>query len=342
MALEKTVLSIEKMRDILMAEYGVHLIEEHSLAFGTANCFKVRCTEDDFFLKEYQSRFTLSDVEREAALVSFLRSKGFPVARFLKTTGGKNGIMINGHVIGIQEFITGKTYLNDLPRSLLLESAKYLGMMHRYLKDYPMKMDMDHEWVKQAFSSKEFSGKCNELLAVLEENRSDPNYERIRKDLIFKKELSRYIEKLKLHYIGITYTPTHGDYTACQLICDEGRIKAICDFASAASLPAVWEIMRSYMQSSGTCREGIPFDIADLILYVREYLKYFPLSKRDLTSMPYVYLFQLARSLYGYKEYLITKSENRNALIEFAFWRTVICREIYGKAAEISYALGSL
>ena len=58
--------------------------------------------------------------------------------------------------------------------------------------------------------------------------------------------------------------------------------------------------------------------------------------------MPYVYLFQLARSFYGYKEYLITKAENRNDLIKFALWRTDICREIYIKADEIASALGSL
>lgn len=341
MALEKTVLSMERMQDILVAEYGFHLIENYSLAFGTANCFKIHCAEGDFFLKEYQSQFTLADVEREAALVSFLGSKGFPVAHFVKTTDGKNGITVNGHAIGIQEFVTGKTYQNNLPHPLLLESAKYLGMMHRDLKDYPMKTDMDQEWVDR-FSAKEFAEKCNKFLDVLEENKSDPNYERIYRDILFKRELIRSIELWKQYYIGITYTPTHGDYSACQLVCDEGRIKAIIDFSSAASLPAVWEIMRSYMQSSGTCREGIPFDISDLILYVREYLKYFPLSKRDLTAMPYVYLFQLARSLYGYKEYLITKSENRNALIEFAFWRTDVCREIYGRAAEIAYALGSI
>lgn len=341
MALEKSVLSMEKMRDILMAEYGLHLIENHSLEFGTANCFKIHCTEGDFFLKEYQSRFTLSDVEREAELVSFLLSKGLPVARFLKTTGGKNGVTVNGHMISIQEFITGNTYQNRLPHPLLLEGAKYLGMMHRVLKDYPMKTDMNQEWVDR-FSAKEYSRICSKFLDVLKENKSESNYERIYKDLIFKKELCSYIEKLKPYYIGITYTPTHGDYSACQLICDEERIKAIIDFSSAASLPAVWEIMRSYMQSSGACREGTSFDITDLVLYVREYLKYFPLSKRDLTAMPYVYLFQLARSLYGYKEYLITKSENRNELIEFAFWRTEVCREIYEKADEISYELGNL
>ena len=64
-----------------------------------------------------------------------------------------------------------------------------------------------------------------------------------------------------------------------------------------------------------------------------------PLSKRDLEAMPYVYLFQLARSNYGYREYLITKTENQEALLDFALWRTDICREIENKAAEISDAL---
>ena len=70
-----------------------------------------------------------------------------------------------------------------------------------------------------------------------------------------------------------------------------------------------------------------------------EYMKYSELTKRDLEAMPYVYLFQLARSAYGYKEYLITKTENRDALLDFAIWRTEICREIYRQAPGISEAL---
>lgn len=58
--------------------------------------------------------------------------------------------------------------------------------------------------------------------------------------------------------------------------------------------------------------------------------------------MPYVYLFQLARSLYGYKEYLLTKTKNRNALIAFAFWRTDVCRKLYGQVEKIASALSGL
>ncbi len=332
---------MENMRDILLAEYGLHLLESYALTGGTADCFQVFCTEGDFFLKVYPSEFTLSDIEKEAKLVSFLLSRGFPVARFCPTKRGENGITVGGQAVGVQKFIPGHTYLNDLPRPLLWESAKYLGMLHRCLKDYPMKQELDGEWVNR-FSAQKALEKCDKLLAVLEENRSDPNYERIRQDLIFKKMLFPCIENLKSYYTGITNTPSQGDYSARQLICDKERIKAVIDFLSAASLPAIWEIMRSYMQSSGTYCDGRPLNIANLLLYVREYLKYFPLSPRDLTAMPYVYLFQLARSLYGYKEYLLTKTKNRNALIAFAFWRTDVCRGLYGQVAEIAYALGGL
>ena len=341
MALEKSSLNRETMRSLLLSEYGFRLIEESPLSLGSANCFKIRCKEGVFFLKEYQSSFSFQDVEKEAALVEFLLSKGFPVARFFLTVNGAPCTLHCGHVICVQELIEGKTYLNDLPRPLLLESAKYLGRIHTLLIGYALKTDMDEKWV-QSFSPEEASGKYDALLLALDHDSTDPNYKRIREDLLFKKELSYRISDLKSYYDGITYTPTHGDYTACQMICGEDHIKAIIDFSSAATLPAVWEIMRAYIQSSGACRGGAPFDTADFVLYVKKYMEEALLSQRDLEAMPYVYLFQLARSSYGYREYLITKTENRDALLEFAMWRTDICREIYHKAAEISDALSQL
>ena len=96
------------------------------------------------------------------------------------------------------------------------------------------------------------------------------------------------------------------------------------------------------MQSSGACKGGSPLDLEDFVAYVREYMKYANLTRRDLEAMPYVYLFQLARSCYGYKEYLLTELENRDELLQFAFWRTEICREVHGRLREISDALQRL
>ena len=368
MALEKSVLSENQIRDIV-EQYGLTMQSVRKLPFGSANCFAVRCSEGMFFLKEFQSEFTRAEVEREAAVTEYLRGKDFPVARFLKTVDGRTCIEAEGHILSVQEYIEGETYLNDLPHPLLMESARYLGMLHAALKDYPMERGMDGKWL-ESFSVKAAVAKFDKLLGaippdveLLSTGRTDAvngktgeetghneirdvnllhTLARIRADLTYKKELVRKLPQWRQYFDGITYTPTHGDYTACQLICDGDCVKAVIDFSAAMCLPAVWEIMRSYVQSGGACQDGAPFDTADFVSYVSEYRKYAPLTKRDLTAMPYVYIYQLSQSSYGYKEFLVTKSENRNDLLRFAFWRTNICREIERKAGEISDALSGL
>lgn len=84
---------------------------------------------------------------------------------------------------------------------------------------------------------------------------------------------------------------------------------------------------------------SIIVDIDAFIEYVREYMKYAPLTEKDMCAMPYIYLFQLARSKFGYPQYLNTDSEDRKQLLKFASWRTDMCREIELKAEEISHKL---
>lgn len=337
MAIEKSVFDRDKMQAFLLQKYGFHLSESRRLPLGTANCYKVNCTEGTYFFKEYQKEFTVQDVKRETELVAYLSSKDYPVAKFIKTISGDSCTQFEGHVISLQEYLEGTSYLNDLPHELLKDSARYLGLLHSVLKDYPMESKLDEKWA-ESISVEAVNKKYDRLLEALERENRDPNYSRIKEDFLFKKELFGHIEEMKGYFKGITYTPSHGDYTSCQLLCDEGHVKAVIDFASAAKLPAIWEIMRSYIQA-GACRAGEAFDIADFAQYVKEYMKYAPLTKRDLEAMPYVYLFQLSRSAYGYEEYLIDKTENREALLDFAFWRTDICREVYRKADAISAAL---
>lgn len=345
MPLEKSMIDNEKMSRILVG-YGLNLLESRRLPFGSANCFAVRCKEGEFFLKEYQSEISRDEVEREAAVTEYLAKKDFPVARFLKTTAGEVCTEAEGHVISVQEYIEGQTYLNDLPKPLFKESAKYLGMLHTALKDYPMERGMDEKWL-DGFSVSDAMEKFDKLIQVIDGVKRNEirdvnlirTLARIRADLNYKKELVQKLPLWRPYFDGITYTPTHGDYTACQLICDGDRVKAVIDFSAAMSLPAVWEIMRSFVQSGGACKDGMAFATEDFVSYVREYMKYAKLTERDLRAMPYVYLCQLSRSSYGYKEFLVTRSENRKDLLKFAFWRTDICREIERKADEISKAL---
>lgn len=73
----------------------------------------------------------------------------------------------------------------------------------------------------------------------------------------------------------------------------------------------------------------------DTIMWSKETEK----TENDLRAMPYVYLFQLARSQYGFRQYLLTHTENADSLLRFALWRTDVCRALEKQAAEIADAL---
>ena len=70
------------------------------------------------------------------------------------------------------------------------------------------------------------------------------------------------------------------------------------------------------------------FNAARFKQYLSRYQKYSPLNKHDLRCILNVYLYQLARSSYGYREYLEKKALNADGLLKFAHWRTEMCRSL--------------
>ena len=342
MAFESSALHRATNADLLNAHYGLSVTAVQKMKLGTANCYRVCSGEKRYFLKEFQSRFQEVDLLREAKLANYLAEHGIPTARFILTDHGEPFLTVRGHLVCLEEYIDGIPYgYNDFPEKLLQEEAAMLGKLHQALAGYELPVGMAGEWLN-AFSAEKAMLQYDTLLAELEKHRNDQNYEKIKSDLIYKKDLISRADELAGYYAGVTYSPSHGDYQGCQLICGEDHIKAVIDFSSAKTLPVVWEIMRSYVQSSARCRDQAKIDIAGLCGYVGEYMKYSPLTETDLKAMPYVYLFQLARSKYGYNEYLTTDSEDRGGLLQFAFWRTDMCREVDSKAKMIAEALAGL
>ncbi len=340
MALEKSRLDADIIRDLLKENYNISVREVQKLPFGTANCYRVEAANGTFFLKEFQSGFPEDAVSREAELVNFLKKNRFPTAAVLPASDGRPYISHNGRLIYVQEFLPGRTYANDLPHRYRSDMAGLLGRLHVLLRGYDLPEEMGKAWL-DGYSVEKTQAQYDALRTMLEGFRDDPYYEIIREDLLWKREFARKNADLRRYYDGISYKPSHGDFTAMQLLCDGDCVRVI-DFSRAATLPAVWEILRSYTQSFGSCRDGKPFDTEDFCGYVQRYLAEDRLTKTDLRAMPYVYLHQLARSRYGYKEYLGSQAEDREELLQFALWRTEICREIDRKKDEISDKLVKL
>ena len=339
MALEKTVLNEKIILDLLSRHYGISPISAKKLKLGTANCFQIYDGNKYCFLKEFQSSFSENAVVQEAKLLEYLSVAGIPTTRFYKTLNNEFVINYQNHIICLEEYIEGQAYdYDDLPLELLPQVGKMLGRLHQILKDYPLPIDMSDKWLA-SFSAENMIAQYDALIKIAESKVGDKNTNQIIDDLQYKKRLAIRCEEYKKYYNGITYCSTHGDYQGCQLIFEKGEIKAVIDFSSASCLPVTWEIMRSFVQSSNYCRTTATVDIKAFCEYVREYLKYSPLTKTDMIAMPYVYLFQLARSKYGYPQYLNSASEDREGLLQFAFWRTRMCREVEKNAETISNEL---
>lgn len=339
---QESVLTLIDIKSLLDEKYHINVTEIISFNHSSANCFHILDGNKSYFLKEYQSRFNKLDLAQEANLIKYLIKNNYPTAKIIPTSSAEYYIKFNDRFLMLQEWIDGKTYTdNKLPYHLLIEAAQLLGKLHNILHNYSLPHDMDKKWL-EGFHLDRAAAQYNQLLNELEKQKNNVLYDRIKNDLLYKRDLVYLISEYKKYYEGITYCATHGDFTCFQYICDTDYIKAIIDFSSARTLPVVWEIMRSYVQSTGACMNGAKFNTDEFCHYVSLYLINAPLTKTDLRAMPYVYLYQLARSKFGYNEYLVTNSKNKNDLINFAFWRTDICREIYAKKEEISKKLCAL
>jgi len=342
MALEKTVLTGELIASLLEKHYDLKVLSSRRLALGSANCYRICTGSGDFFLKEFQSSFCREDLLQEVSLVNLLAGRDIPVARFLLANDGQPFITCQNRLICLQPFIAGEAYgYDNFPENLLPQVARMLGRLHAAMRGLTLAADMGQKFIAD-FSPDKLAGQYQALYEQALTRRTDPNQQRLLADLAYKRELAHRCAGYVPCYQGITVSPSHGDYQACQLIWQGHDVRAVIDFSSARILPVVWEIMRSYVQSSAICRQTARIDTAGLCAYVREYLKFFPLTRTDLRAMPYVYLFQLARSKYGFPQYLSGDSEDREGLLRFAFWRTDMCREVEKKAGEISRALERL
>lgn len=342
MALDQSMLTETSIATLLREHYGIAVLSARRLPLGTANCYQVETDVGSLFLKEFQSNFKAEDLIREVQLSRFLSDSGIPTTRFLLTRTEAPYIRHRDRLICLEEYIEGEAYGYEVfPDMMMPELSRMLGRIHRVLRGYPLPHDMGKAWL-EAYSPVEAASRYEELISFAEERVGDPKRDAILAALQFKKDLSLRCGVCKAYYEGVTYGATHGDYQGCQVICEGNRIKAVTNFSSARVLPLVWEVMRSFVQSSVICRRDARIDVDGLCRYVKDYMSESPLTQRDLEAMPYIYLFQLARSSYGFPQYPCTNSEDREALLRFALWRTAICREVEAGAKNIATALLSL
>ncbi|WBW96506.1 aminoglycoside phosphotransferase [Oceanirhabdus sp. W0125-5] len=328
MALEKSVLTLKEIEKVLRDKYGIDNIQDIiHIDNSSANCYHIICTDKQYFLKEIQSNYSYEKVQEEYKINKFLKKRDIPTSEFYKTFNGKYIWEYKNHIFHLQSFIEGTTYkMNTAPKWLIKDSAIYLGKIHNELKGYPN--------VKDRFGERLFLEsniqRAKEIYEDLIEKSRNVKDESIRlkivEDLKFRLSILPKITKFQFDYDKFTVSNSQGDYSLLQIICGENKINAIIDFTDSCSLPICWEIIRSYTYADPKCKEGLQIDIDNFKEYIKLYLEHNLISPYDVKMMPYLYYFHLARSSFGYKQYILSPEKYNEELLQFGFWRTNMCR----------------
>ena len=165
-------------------------------------------------------------------------------------------------------------------------------------------------------------------------NNDNPYKEIFIKDMQDKLKMTKYILKeFDFNIINnLTIMNSHGDYSVQQLIYNDKKGTTVIDFETAKSLPIIWEVMRSYSYIDKEAKDG-NLNIDTLINYVKEFSKYVKLNKYDLKYAGWLYLIQIVGSTFGYKQY--NDDYSKTGLLEFALFRTKLCRYLYNNAEKI-------
>lgn len=332
--IEETVFNNDTIISIIKEKYAISIFNIKKLNRGSANLYSLN--NDLYILKEFQSKYTQDEINKEIAVINHLKKDGLSVIKYIRTIAGDYSFLYKGKIVILQEFIDGYTMeSNTASYDQMIESARELGKITKSLKALEFKLPTNDitSWYS-AETLDESIGKHKELLNKLKENSKT----HIKKDL---QEKIKMLEYAKNNYnlaemTNLSVMNTHGDYSVLQFIYKDGKIKAIIDFVSACKMPIVWEIIRSYSYIDSKAKKGT-IDINNLIDYTKEFTKYVKLNKYDIKYMPYLYLIQLLTSTYGYKQYISDNS--KEDLLQFAYFRTNLAKYLFNNASLIATSL---
>lgn len=322
--IEKRVLSNERICSILQEFYDIKVKNIEAVGGGSAEIYKI-ISDNVYILKLYQSKYKIEEVKKEIDVINYLHNDSFIVPTFLKNKHNEFFVIIENRVMTLQKFISGISREKFEANLNEIKECGYLhGLLVKKLQNYSTDSVENADWF-------DFDLNIKKLQKVIEMG-DNPL---IVKDLTDKINIMKRFKYDIRDVKDVTWCVSHGDFSYLQFIYGDNCVKAIIDFIRVKKLPICWEIIRSYSYMDKCCKDG-NINIDNLIAYIKEFQKNVKLKPIDLKMMPIIYVCQLLRSAYGYKEFY---SNSSNGDLKFAHFRTELCKKLYNNAEEISRRL---
>lgn len=314
----------ERIRQILLQEYGFEVCDIHKMATGVGG--------DTFFINTHQGRFIYKIVdanemnhpEEEPEICSFLLQRGLEVSDFLKNTSGNFVTPFDGKKVShVQKYVEGKVFaMNEAADWFMAKSPLLLGRIHNELREYknlPVGIGEDFFRYMTPENAKNSYWQSYELAKQRGEND-------ILDDLEFRLKIVQKIRDWKFDMQKLTYCNSHGDYTVNQIICGEGKINAVIDWTCACQHPVIWEITRSFFYAEPSCVDG-KYDEVKFKEYVGHYCSVASLTQYDKDNLIKLYLYQLAVCDY-YSQYLNADNQKKDEYLLQARFATKVLHNI--------------
>lgn len=339
MSIYKSKLNEVKIKNMLQEKYEIAVNKIEKIEKGTANIYKILGEDGQkYILKEFDESRKEESIVKEIQIINFLKCRKINVPKYIKTKLNEFYVKYENEIIILQKFIDGYTIENNKgDHAKVIESATILGRIIKELQNYSG-LD-DENIIEKWFSKKSLENRIIQMEEFKKSIKKDNEYkEVIQKDLEDKSEIAKKIkEQFDFSIISkISIMNSHGDYSVQQLIYNDEKETSVIDFESAKRLPIMWEIIRSYTYIDKDVKNG-EMNIDTFIEYVKEVSKYVKLNEFDLKYCAYIYLIQIIGSLYGYKQY--NENYEQIELLNFAIFRTNICRYLYEHLEEIGTRL---
>lgn len=228
MAVENSIfLNIDEIKNFVFRYYQIKPIHIEKINNESANCYKIVCENENFFLKEFQSKFDEYLIKKEIFVCRKIEQYGIPTSQFFETKNGDCIIEKGGHQLHLQKFIDGCTLdRNCFTKSLLLDSAEFLGKINLCLNDVDfLPNGFPDSWFDEWTLSKSIAKHINIMNDVeISDMRED-----LKQKIIYAcKTKVDLLEKYNMDYLKfkkLKKVNSHGDYNNLQIICEKDLSK---------------------------------------------------------------------------------------------------------------------
>jgi hypothetical protein len=263
--------------------------EINNVGWSTNYVFKT--TTGKYFVKILSFNDENNNCLDEIKICNFLREKGYPVSNFFQNRQGNYISELNKMLaFHVQEFVEGDIWNKNTAPSWLLEQGSYfIAKIHKELKYMNLGIRSSIDTIND---KNKHVNRIDEILngfkqrEVNEDNKFFIYELERRRDIILNSEL---IDMSKL-----TFVNGHSDYSITQLITSDRRIIGIIDMTEVSRVPAIWELLRFYLNSTTEANEE-NIGVNSLKKFLDIYMNICSLSSYDLEMMHqlnYLYMCQ--------------------------------------------------